>query len=159
MIISRISKIMRCFINLFYLAVQSKLVLTLTKSENGLWVLGLSGFIMGSWTFSSLTLSITSFDFLSLVSCLQALWGSSSSLIFLLFPVSSFSLRLTIWAVHLMWNSFTLSRPMRFLKRWFVKASFMKSKYDASNCSYWWLCTLNIIIVLYRKIIDRGLIS
>ena len=45
---ARISKIMRCFINLFYLAVQSKLVLTLTMSENGLGVLGLSGFIMVS---------------------------------------------------------------------------------------------------------------
>ena len=106
---------------------------------------------MGSWTFSSLTLSITSSDFLSLVSCLQALWGSSSSLMFLLFPVSSFSLRLTIWAVHLMRNSFTLSRPMRFLKCWFVKANFMKSKYYASNCSYWWLCISNMVIVFYRK--------
>ena len=105
--LARISKIIRCFINLFYLAVQSKLVLSLTKSENGLWVLGLSGFIMGSWTFSSLTLSITSFDFLSLVSCLPAVWGSSSSFMFLLFPVSSFSLILTIWAVYLMLNSFT----------------------------------------------------
>ena len=133
---ARISKIIRCFINLFYLAVQSKLVLSLTKSENGLWVLGLSGFIMGSWTFSSLTLSITSLDFLSLVSCLQPLWGSPSSLIFLLFPVSSSPVRFTIWAVCLMRNSFTLSRPMRFLKCWFVKANFIKSKYFASIYSY-----------------------
>ena len=125
----------------------------MTISENGLWVLGFLGFIMGSWTFSSLTLSITSSDFLSLVSCLQALWGSSSSLMFLLFPVSSFSLRLTIWSVPLMRNSFTLSRPMRFLKCWFVKANFMKSKYYASNCSYEWLCISNMVIVLYRKIL------
>merc|ERR1712002_1267797 len=50
----------------------------------------------------------------------------------------SFFLRLTIWAIHLMWNSFTLSTPkMRFLKRWLVKASFMKSNDSTSNSLYW----------------------
>ena len=129
----------------------------MTISENGLWILVFSGFIMGSWTFSSLTLSITSSDFLSLVSCLQALWGSSSSLIFLLFPVSSFSLRLTIWAVHLMRNSFTLSRPMRFLKCWFVKANFIKSNYFASIYSYELSMNLRYdYSIVWLFSIDRG---
>jgi len=62
----------------------------------------------------------------------------------------SFSLRLTIWAVHLMWNSFTLSTPkMRFLKRWLVKASFMKSNDSTSNCSYWWLCILSMLEIIF----------
>ena len=123
--LARISKPLRWFYNLFYWAVQNKLVLSMTISENGLWVLRFLGFIMGPWTFSILTLSITSFDFLSLGSCLQPLWGSPSSLIFLLFPVSSSPVRFTIWAVCLMRDSFTLSRPMRFLKCWFVKANFI----------------------------------